>query len=144
LWASLITALYRSGRQAEALRAYQRVRKVLGEELGIEPGRELVNLEARVLQQDPTLAAEPAATATAPEARPAGRGQLPTGVVTFLLSDVVGSTRLWERVPGLMADALNRHDALLRTAVEAHDGTLLKARGEGDSTFSVFRRASDA
>src|SRR5205823_1482715 len=40
--------------------------------------------------------------------------------------------------------ALAQHDELIRAAVEAHDGVLLKARGEGDSTFSVFRRASDA
>jgi len=54
-WAQLMTALYRSGRQAEALRAYQRLRVRLGDELGIEPSRELAVLEASVLSQDPTL-----------------------------------------------------------------------------------------
>ena len=71
-------------------------------------------------------------------------GALPTGVVTFLLSDVVGSTKMWEDAPDLMTTALARHDSLIREAVESHGGVLLKARGEGDSTFNVFGRATDA
>lgn len=52
LW---MLALYRSGRQAEALRAYQRLRRILGEELGIEPSTELRTLEEQILLQDPDL-----------------------------------------------------------------------------------------
>jgi predicted ATPase/DNA-binding SARP family transcriptional activator len=55
LWEHLVLALYRCGRQAEALRAYQRARATLVEELGIEPGPELRTLEAAVLAQDPAL-----------------------------------------------------------------------------------------
>jgi class 3 adenylate cyclase len=69
---------------------------------------------------------------------------LPSGVVTFLLTDVVGSTRLWEASPATMTVALARHDELLREAVESNGGVLLKSKGEGDSTFSVFARASAA
>jgi class 3 adenylate cyclase len=70
--------------------------------------------------------------------------RLPSGLVTFLLSDVVGSTRLWEAVPELMTDALERHDELVARAVSSRGGVLLKSKGEGDSTFSVFRRPADA
>ena len=55
LWAQLMLALYRSGRQRDALAAYRRARETLVEQLGIEPGRELRALEAAVLEQDPTL-----------------------------------------------------------------------------------------
>lgn len=54
-WGQLMLALYRSGRQAEALRAYQRARTHLVDELGIEPGADLVELEARILDHDPAL-----------------------------------------------------------------------------------------
>src|SRR5829696_6614994 len=55
LWAQLLLALYRSGRQADALLAYQRARGVLVEELGIDPGGELRRLHAAILAQDPGL-----------------------------------------------------------------------------------------
>jgi DNA-binding SARP family transcriptional activator len=55
LWELLILALYRAGRQAEALRAYTQARDRLVDELGIEPGRALRELQARVLAQDPVL-----------------------------------------------------------------------------------------
>jgi DNA-binding SARP family transcriptional activator len=55
LWGQLIIALYRCGRQTDALRAYQRARNALVEELGVEPGPELHQLEAAVLAHDPSL-----------------------------------------------------------------------------------------
>ena len=69
LRAQLMLALYRSGRQAEALRAYQRARRTLADELGIEPGHELKQLEQAMLAQDATLTPERSvgpATATIP------------------------------------------------------------------------------
>lgn len=55
LWGQLLVALYRSGRQADALRAYQRARATLGDQLGIEPGPELRRLEQAVIEQDSCL-----------------------------------------------------------------------------------------
>jgi DNA-binding SARP family transcriptional activator/pimeloyl-ACP methyl ester carboxylesterase len=55
LWGHLMVALYRTGRQADALAAYQRARARLGEELGLEPGGELRRLEQAILDHDPSL-----------------------------------------------------------------------------------------
>jgi DNA-binding SARP family transcriptional activator len=57
LCAQLMAALYRSGRQAEALEVYRRMRRALHDELGIEPGPALVQLERAILEQDPELGA---------------------------------------------------------------------------------------
>ena len=69
---------------------------------------------------------------------------LPDGIVTFLMTDVVDSTPLWLQSRGAMYQAMRRHDALLTAAIEANGGTVLKERGEGDSFFAVFLRATDA
>ncbi|MCC6179762.1 MAG: hypothetical protein IT305_30995 [Chloroflexi bacterium] len=69
---------------------------------------------------------------------------LPTGIVTFLLTDIERSTALWERQPDAMRLAVARHDVLVHGAVEQHAGIVVKSRGEGDSVFAVFGRVSDA
>jgi class 3 adenylate cyclase len=69
---------------------------------------------------------------------------LPTGPVTFLLTDIEGSTCLWEEHSEAMRQALSRHDTLLTDGIQQHGGTVVKSRGEGDSFFAVFARASDA
>ena len=65
-------------------------------------------------------------------------------MLTFLLTDIEGSTPLWERHQTVMGASLARHEALITEAVASHAGQLIKARGKGDSTLSVFVRASDA
>ena len=69
---------------------------------------------------------------------------LPTGVVTFLLTDIEGSTRLWEREPDTMRQALARHDAIVNACVQRQHGHVVKSKGEGDSVFAVFERVRDA
>jgi len=71
-------------------------------------------------------------------------GPLPDGIVTFLFTDVEGSTRAWEESPELMAQALEQHDLAINGAVGEHNGVPVKARGEGDSWFVVFGSALDA
>ena len=69
LHAFLMLALYRAGRQAEALRAYQHAREVLAEELGLDPGPELRTLESAILEQDPGLLLPSKSRAGAPGRR---------------------------------------------------------------------------
>jgi len=69
---------------------------------------------------------------------------LPDGIVTFLMTDVVESTPLWLRSRSQMYLAMKRHDQLLTASIETNGGVVLKERGEGDSFFAVFLRATDA
>src|SRR6478609_3095918 len=70
-----------------------------------------------------------------------GVAELPTGTVTFLFTDLEGSTRLWEKHPDAMRDALARHDEILRDAVEKHDGRVVKTTGDG--LHAAFALAPD-
>jgi TolB-like protein/class 3 adenylate cyclase/tetratricopeptide (TPR) repeat protein len=67
---------------------------------------------------------------------------LPTGTVTFLLTDIEGSTRLWQAHGASMGAALARHDALLQHAIEVHGGRVFKTAG--DAFFAVFPTAPQA
>jgi predicted ATPase/class 3 adenylate cyclase len=67
---------------------------------------------------------------------------LPSGTVTFLFTDVEGSTRLWEGNPEVMGYAIARHDQLLADSVAAHNGVLFKT--VGDAVCAAFPMASDA
>ena len=70
------------------------------------------------------------------------RSTLPRGTVTFLFTDIDGSTRLWDRHPDEMRVALARHDALVRDAIEERDGHIFKT--VGDAFCAAFVRPSDA
>src|SRR5690349_9937743 len=69
---------------------------------------------------------------------------LPTGTVTFLFTDIEGSTQLWERYPDQARAALVRHDTLIEDIVSRYRGHVVRPRGEGDSRFAVFSFTSDA
>ncbi|HTZ13793.1 MAG TPA: BTAD domain-containing putative transcriptional regulator [Mycobacterium sp.] len=132
-WGQLMLALYRAGRQGEALSAYQRARSLLADELGVDPGPELRRLEAAIVAQDASL-----------DVPVAQNLSVVTRAVTFLLTDIEGSTAAWEADANAMGVALARHDELVEQVVTSRGGRLIKTRGEGDATFSVFERPSAA
>ncbi|MGH7549584.1 MAG: adenylate/guanylate cyclase domain-containing protein, partial [Gemmatimonadota bacterium] len=66
----------------------------------------------------------------------------PTGNVTFLATDIQGSTEMWERFPREMPHALERHEQLLREAIEGHGGRIFK--NVGDGLFTAFSQAPGA
>jgi predicted ATPase/class 3 adenylate cyclase len=74
---------------------------------------------------------------------PAG-ASLPAGTVTFLLTDIEGSTRLWETVPEAMGVALEQYNRLVTGVIEGYGGVVVPSRGEGDSVFAVFPSAVSA
>nr|WP_082939991.1 BTAD domain-containing putative transcriptional regulator [Mycolicibacterium peregrinum] len=132
-WGQLMLGLYRAGRQGEALGAFKRAQAVLADELGVDPGPDLRKLEAAIVAQDAGL--ETPAVQHVPSMMRA---------VTFLLTDIEGSTAAWETDADAMALALARHDELVEQVVTSRGGRLIKTRGEGDATFSVFDRPSAA
>src|SRR5687768_14484254 len=67
---------------------------------------------------------------------------LPSGTVTFLFTDIEGSTTRWERRPEAMQAALARHDALLRETIVSHGGHVVKTMG--DAFHAAFGHALDA
>jgi predicted ATPase/DNA-binding SARP family transcriptional activator len=135
--AQLMLALYRAGRQAEALELYQQTHRLLGDTLGLEPSEELQRLERAILNHDPRL--EPTEAGTASRTR---QRQLPRGTVTLLFCDVEGSTRLLETLGAGYAGVLADHRRRLREALEAHSGVEVDA--QGDALFAAFATATDA
>ncbi|ADB74688.1 BTAD domain-containing putative transcriptional regulator [Geodermatophilus obscurus] len=133
LWSVLMTALYRVGRQADALAAFQAARRHLVEGLGVEPGQRLRDLESRVLEQDEHL--------RGPVPSGSGSGR-PTGTVTFGFCDVEGSSQLWGTYRAKMAAAMARLDTVVRESVHHQGGHVFTSGGE--SYGAAFHRADDA
>ena len=160
----LMLALYRAGRQADALEVYQRTRAHLARELGLEPGPALKALQTQILEQAAELKAptpgdaRPAAAANlqvgipdrgrsrdSPTTNSAGDGreELPTGTVTFMFTDIEGSTDLLRSLGGEpFGQELVRQRERIRKAVVAHHARAFGT--EGDAFFIAFARASDA
>src|ERR1700694_5971147 len=80
--------------------------------------------------------------------RPEGSGslliELPSGTLTFMISDIEQSTQAWARHPAAMRRALEVHDAIFEKSVPRNGGRLVELGREGDSILAVFTRASEA
>lgn len=131
-WELLMLGLYRSGRQSDALRAFRRARQHLSDELGLEPGPALVEMEALILAHDPSLDHTSIHTGNS----------LPTGTVTVLLCDVEGSVRQWESRPAETALLIEEMHELWTSVVEEAGGVVVKSTGDG--VLALFSTASDA
>jgi len=128
----LMRLLALNGQRAAALAQYETCRRLLREELDVEPSAETRQLYERIRDG----AVQPAPRAVLAEPSPA----LPRGTVTFLFTDIQGSTPLWERKPEAMKAAVARHHALLRQAIEANGGIVFKV--VGDEFQAAFDLAS--
>ena len=138
----LVLALYRSGRQAEALRAYDDARRTLADDLGLDPGPELRDLERAVLQQDRSLewipphpAADVRIAADAP-VEPAPRAPTARGRIPIPLTPLIGRDADLARLD----DLLERHRALTLTGPAGAGKTRLAidlANGQGRPAWYV-------
>jgi class 3 adenylate cyclase len=128
----LMLALYRGGRQADALDAYRRSRERLVEELGIDPSHELKRLEQAILRHDKELDLPEAPRKRVPASEPDRRK-----TVTILFADLVDSTELGARLdPEVLRRVLDRYFELVRAAIERHGGVVQKFIG--DAAMAVF------
>ncbi len=140
----LMLALYRSGRQADALESYRVFRTLLDEELGLEPGAELRNLEQAILRQDVSLAPTASPPPQSPPSEPTEAAttapaiDVPRAIederrpVTVLFADIVGSTALGEKLEPDEAKVLvGECVTMMSRAVDEYGGMVQAYQGDG-------------
>jgi predicted ATPase/class 3 adenylate cyclase len=160
----LMLALYRSGRQAEALEAYQEGRRLLAGELGLEPGEALKELQHAILAHDPALGLRAEAPTVEPESsdqarcpscgaetEPESRFCAACGhrldrpstsyeerkLVTVLFADLLGSTALGEQLdPERLRTLLSQYFSAMASVIESQGGVVEKFIG--DAVMAVF------
>jgi predicted ATPase/class 3 adenylate cyclase/DNA-binding SARP family transcriptional activator len=155
----LMRALAAGGSEAAALLAYRELRLRLHRELNAEPDPETEALFQQIRAEARSKAEGIRRPGSLPSSSPPHQGAhpatgprggrtsssphlLPEGTITFLFTDIEGSTRLWEEHPKAMSAALARHDALLRQVIAAHGGEVFKT--VGDAVYGAFGSAPAA
>ena len=156
-WAQLVTALYSSGRQADALAAYERVRARLADEVGADPGPALRGLQQRLLRQDPALDAPSGAAAAQPGAVDDGRGYRTSRtdvaperrVATVMVAAIGPDARRGINGPDWadpeLADVLlSRFRTICAEAITATGGTVIENNDDGvTAAFGVLTAHDD-
>jgi len=141
----LVLAMYQSDRQADALAACRDARRMLADELGIEPSRPLQELERAILNQDPALAPPPAPSAPRrSEVALGGTVGLPatvtaseSGVLSFVIADIRGYTAFTQsHGDDAAAELAARFARIAREGAEAYGGEVVELRG--DEALAVF------
>lgn len=120
LWVQLMLAQYRSGSQADALHSYERLRQILVEELGIEPGPAAKSLEQSILHHDEVLILKKPALRAAEATLPRDRR-----LITLLVADLESRSGLWKSSSSAVAGALRRCEALVVDVVACHGGEVV-------------------
>ncbi len=143
----LMLALYRSGRQAEALEAYRDARRVLTEELGLDPSPALRNMEAAILDQDPNLdpprpeedhsASPTAPVPTVADHRSVGYARNARKTVTIVFSDITVAGDLGEQLdPEAKQPLMDRYLNQMQAVIMRHGGIVEKVMD--DTLMAVF------
>ena len=142
----LIRLLAALGQPGAALRQYREFERVLDEEMAEEPSAPLRALARRIEQQSglsvPAVPSPPPVSRPEPARRDAPSLRSGTETVTFLLTDIEGSTRLWERAGDAFKPALETHHRALRRAFDAHGGREITEAG--DAFIVAFPSARNA
>jgi class 3 adenylate cyclase len=143
----LIRLLAAMGQPAAALRQFKEIERLLDEELGEEPSASLRALARRIEKESGERAAAPIVGPARPRRAtrqlfPASPATGAAATMTFLLTDIEGSTRLWEQVGETFRAALDDHHRLLRDAFARHGGQ--EVNEAGDSFVVAFATAGQA
>ncbi|NNE10747.1 MAG: hypothetical protein HKN41_00705, partial [Ilumatobacter sp.] len=137
LWLQLARGLAALGRRDAALSTMQRAREQLREQLGLEPSETLRRYEQELLD-----GTSPTAATVGDQGGAAGDSQLPGGQVTFVFTDIEGSTKLLRSLGDHYAEVLEEHRRILRAAWAANTGHEVNV--DGDAFFVAFEDAPSA